>query len=177
MSKEKFIKKAKSIYGEKYDFTESNYVNCKIPIKIKCIEHGYFTKTPDKFINRKDECSICIKSILNKEKYKKLVDILCLKHNNLYDYDNDYNYINYESNKSKIRVLCSLCKEYFLQQAGIHLAGSGCSNCNRPSKKYSNQKWIEKATLKHSDTYDYSKVEYKNATTNVIIICINNLKV
>ena len=33
------------------------------------------------------------------------------------------------------------------------------------------EKFIEKATLIHGDLYDYSKVDYKNANTKIIIIC------
>jgi hypothetical protein len=33
------------------------------------------------------------------------------------------------------------------------------------------EKFIEKAKEIHGSTYDYSKVDYKNAKTKVIIIC------
>ena len=39
------------------------------------------------------------------------------------------------------------------------------------SKKLLNDEFIEKAIKKHGDKYDYSKVEYKYAKENVIIIC------
>jgi hypothetical protein len=31
--------------------------------------------------------------------------------------------------------------------------------------------FIEKSKLVHGDIYDYSKVDYKNANTKIIIIC------
>jgi hypothetical protein len=38
-------------------------------------------------------------------------------------------------------------------------------------RKLSTEQFIIKAREKHGDKYDYSKVEYQNNTTNIIIIC------
>ena len=173
MSKEKFIEKAHNIYGHKYDYTDIVYINCKIPIKIKCKKHGYFTRTPDKFINRKEECIDCSKSMIIYDKLKQFIEKAKQIHNNKYTYDDNYNKINYKSNKSKIKIFCDTCQNYFLQQAQSHLSGCKCPNCFG-SKKYNNDMWIEKAKEVHSNKYDYSKVEYKDAKTKVIITCINH---
>ena len=39
------------------------------------------------------------------------------------------------------------------------------------SKKKTTKQFIEEARLVHGDRYDYSKSEYVNATTKVIIVC------
>jgi very-short-patch-repair endonuclease len=44
-------------------------------------------------------------------------------------------------------------------------------NNRKKTNKYSTEKWIEKAIKTHGDRYDYSKVDYKNGKTKVIIIC------
>lgn len=38
-------------------------------------------------------------------------------------------------------------------------------------KRLSQQEFIERATEVHNGKYDYSKVEYKNVSTKVCIIC------
>jgi len=38
-------------------------------------------------------------------------------------------------------------------------------------KRNTTKDFIEKSILKHSDTYDYSLVEYRNSNTKVVIIC------
>jgi len=38
-------------------------------------------------------------------------------------------------------------------------------------KKLTTEEFIKKAREVHGDKYDYSKVEYLNATTPVVIIC------
>lgn len=39
------------------------------------------------------------------------------------------------------------------------------------SKKKTTKQFIEEAKLVHGNKYDYSKSEYVNATTKVIIVC------
>ena len=39
------------------------------------------------------------------------------------------------------------------------------------AQKLTIEKFIEKAKLVHGDKYDYSKVDYINAKTPIIIIC------
>jgi hypothetical protein len=51
MSKRKttieFIKNAKNLYGNKYDYSLVNYINAKTKIKIICPEHGEFEQIPN----------------------------------------------------------------------------------------------------------------------------------
>lgn len=42
--------RAKAIYGDLYDYSDSEYINYHTRIKIKCKEHGFFWKTPAKHI-------------------------------------------------------------------------------------------------------------------------------
>jgi len=44
--KELFIKKAKAVHGDKYDYSFVEYINRKTPVKIVCPEHGEFWQKP-----------------------------------------------------------------------------------------------------------------------------------
>jgi hypothetical protein len=44
---EEFINAAKEIHGDKYDYSNINYTNCKDKILINCPEHGEFQQVPD----------------------------------------------------------------------------------------------------------------------------------
>ena len=82
-----------------------------------------------------------------------------------------YNYskVNYIDNKTKIIIICKKHGE-FLQIPNSHLKNHGCSrvigNNNKTTKEF-----IKDAEKIHGERYDYSKVNYKNAKTNIIIIC------
>lgn len=49
---EDFVKKAKEIHGQKYDYSLSVYMGSGEYLKIICPEHGVFEKTPDNHIHR-----------------------------------------------------------------------------------------------------------------------------
>lgn len=46
-STENFIKKAKNIHGDEYDYSLVKYINNKTKVKIICKEHGVFEQTPN----------------------------------------------------------------------------------------------------------------------------------
>lgn len=54
-----FISKARSIHGEKYDYSLVKYVNNKTKVTIVCPEHGPFQITPEKHIDRGHGCPFC----------------------------------------------------------------------------------------------------------------------
>lgn len=54
-----FIKKAKKIHGEKYDYSEIEYVNQYVKLKIICPIHGAFFQSPTVHIHTKCGCPGC----------------------------------------------------------------------------------------------------------------------
>lgn len=86
----------------------------------------------------------------------------------------DYSKVEYIDSHTKV---CIICPEHgeFWQTPTSHLSGRGCPICRYISmiKKLTSttEQFIEKARKVHGDKYDYSKVEYKNNSTKVCIIC------
>ena len=87
-------------------------------------------------------------------------------HNNKYDYSK----VKYINNYSKLLIICLIHGE-FEQVSTVHLRGSGCPKCGVENKKPTTSEFIKKATKVHKNKYDYSKVEYVNNYSKVIIIC------
>jgi len=58
MKLDDFVKKAKEIHGDKYDYSKVNYINSKSNITIICPKHGEFLQTPDAHIHGSG-CQIC----------------------------------------------------------------------------------------------------------------------
>lgn len=53
-----FIRRAKEIHGNEYNYDESKYTSAKVKIKIKCRKHGIFEQEPySHLIGTK--CSLC----------------------------------------------------------------------------------------------------------------------
>ena len=55
---ESFIKKAKSIHGDRFDYSLVEYVGAKTKVTIICPKHGPFEQTPDRHYNSKG-CKSC----------------------------------------------------------------------------------------------------------------------
>jgi hypothetical protein len=171
---EEFIKKAKEIHGDKYDYSLVEYINCESEVKIYCKEcKEYFYQNPYQHIIGKG-CRICIykyngieKRSNTKEFIKKAKEI----HGDKYD----YSLVEYTRNNKNVKIYCNECKEYFYQSPMNTLQGKGCQKCayNMTGDKLrmSIEDFIKKAKEIHGDKYDYSLVEYINCESKVKIYC------
>lgn len=46
LTTEEFIKKARKVHGNKYDYSKVKYVNNQTKVRIVCPEHGEFSQRP-----------------------------------------------------------------------------------------------------------------------------------
>lgn len=56
---EAFIKRAKEIHGNKYDYSKVQYVKSTTKVCIVCPKHGEFWQTPSSHVNAKQGCQKC----------------------------------------------------------------------------------------------------------------------
>ena len=70
---EEFIKKAKRIHGNKYDYSQTNYININTKICIICPIHGIFWQRPDSHLSN-EGCPHCRESKLEKTIKKLLTE-------------------------------------------------------------------------------------------------------
>ena len=88
----------------------------------------------------------------------------------------DYSLVNYKNNKTKIVIICSEHGKWS-QVPNSHLNGKGCLICgfistkNKQSTTLTKEVFISRANSVHNNYYDYSKVNYVNYKTKVIITC------
>ena len=68
LTTETFIKKAKEIHGNKYDYSKVEYINSQTPVCIICPEHGEFWQIPNNHLSKKYDCPKCNAVISKKEK-------------------------------------------------------------------------------------------------------------
>ena len=103
----------------------------------------------------------------------KLIDFINkanIIHNNKYDYSK----VQYINNITKI-IICPTHSE-FRQRPDNHKSGKGCQKCGKiiakNSTKDTKDDFIKKSQIVHQNKYDYSKVNYINDRTKVIIVCL-----
>ena len=80
----------------------------------------------------------------------------------------DYSKVNYVNSKTKVCIICPKHGEFW-QTPGSHLSGRGCNLCSKPI--HNTESFIAEAKKVYGDKYDYSKVEYVDSHTKVIVIC------
>ena len=81
----------------------------------------------------------------------------------------DYSKTIYSGMHEYITVICSTHGE-FQQEANSHQRGFGCQKCANHYTK-TQEEFINECTKIHNNKYDYSKVDYKNTSSKIIIIC------
>jgi hypothetical protein len=163
----KTINEFKKVHNQKYDYSKSVFINSDTKIEIVCPNHGSFWQRI--YHHKKGtgcpECNPRKKMDLKKFKEK------CKK-----EFGNEIviDFKTFKNTQSKIKAKC-LKHGNFEQYAYNFLRGKGCPKCGYElgsnKRKKGNEKFISDSIIKHGDKYDYSKIEYKNAHTDVIIVC------
>ena len=159
---EDFIKKAKDIYGDLYDYSKVKYTGNKNKVTIICPKHGEWDVTPNNFL-RGSRCPSCYGT----PKYTN--EEFINKANVVHGYKYDYSKVDYRGNKYKVIIICPEHGE-FSQGAGTHLRGAGCPACSG-NERITQESFIARSKASHTINYDYSKVNYINGVKKVCIVC------
>ena len=172
LNTEHFVKKAKQVNNDKYNYSKVKYITTQTKVCIICPEHGEFWQTPAKHLSGQGcpKCGLSKISNCRKSNSIKFVEKAKLIHNNKYDYSK----VEYFDCKQKV---CIICPEHgeFWQKPSYHLSGHGCPKCgiNKSSiiHRKTTEEFIKESFNIHRNKYDYSKSNYINANTKVCIIC------
>ena len=162
LTTEEFIQKARLIHGDKYDYSQTVYINSRSKVNIICPKHGVFLQMPTHHLNGSG-CSNCCNNL------KPTKEQFIQKAKAIYGDKYDYSLAEYENSYTKIKIICPK-HGIFLQRPRDHLQHNGCPSCAKVYKPTKEQ-FIEKARIIHGDKYDYSMAEYKNANAKIKIIC------
>jgi very-short-patch-repair endonuclease len=170
---EEWIKKANELHNNKYDYSKVKYKNANTKVIIICKTHGDFLQNAHSHLTKNGcrNCAFLDIGYSKKSNTNEFIQKSIKIHGDKYDYSNVIYGVNCYS---KVIIICKIHGE-FLQAPTDHLSGSGCSKCKiiniANSKRSNTEEFKEKAKVIHEEIYDYSKVEYVNNTSNIIIIC------
>lgn len=162
-----FIRQAKKVHGDKYDYSLVEYKGCDKEIEIICPIHGIFKQTPTQHLRTKG-CQKCSGS------YIPSTEEFIENANKIHNYKYDYSLTEYKGSHEYIKIICPI-HGVFEQYATDHIKGCGCKKCKfeRLSKIFtkSKEQFISDSKKIHGEKYNYSIVDYINAKTEVDIIC------
>ena len=157
-----FIAEAKRIHGDKYDYSKVDYNGNKRKVTIICPIHGEFNISSQSHL-KGHGCPVCSGT----QRINRDIFVERSIKNHTIEYD--YSKVSFKNPHEKVVIICPFHGE-FKQGASYHMHGGNCPKCVG-GKKLTKDEFIEKAILVHKNKYDYSKVEYKNYSSKVCIIC------
>jgi len=131
-----FIKRAKKLHGNIYDYSRTVYTRSKNKVQIICRVHGVFEQLANSHLQGYgcNKCAIAYRANLERQSKEEYVNKANKRHNNFYDYSK----LEYIDVHHKGIITCPLHGD-FTQKLNSHLAGQGCRECskNRLGNSYS----------------------------------------
>lgn len=127
LTKEEFIKRAKEVYGDKYDYSKVKYKNNRTKVVIICPNHGEFKQVPSSHLVGKEcvKCGIEKKAFSQASSQEYFIAKSQEIHGDLYDYSK----VRYKNAHIKVTITCKKHGD-FKQKPNNHLFGNGCPLCN-----------------------------------------------
>jgi hypothetical protein len=167
-----FLDKAKKIYGDKFSYILTDYINTKSKITIQCnnCENIFTRRMNDHLLGR--ECNFCLR-ILSKSSTEDFI----FKAQKIHGQKFDYSYVNYTNCFTKVKILCNQCNKVFSQAPSNHLSKQGCPKCNESKgenrvAKYlsdNNISFIPQKIFKTLKDKSYLKPDFYLTSNNLLI--------
>lgn len=164
---EEWIKKAKQIHGDRYDYSLTQYHNNRTKVKIICKDHGVFEQSPLKHVSNGNGCPECagyVKGVAGFiEKARKA-------HGDKYDYSKAI----YKGARDRLEIICPEHGSFW-QIAGSHTTGRGCDLCARvtrgKTRRTKKDEFIEQAIKRHNGKYDYTNLHFTKMHDLTVFTC------
>ena len=126
LTTDEFIKKAREVHGDKYDYSKVEYINKRTKVCIICPIHGEFYQLAGDHM-RGHGCRKCgSDKVADVCRYDKITFIE--KANEIHNHKYDYSKVEYINANTKV---CIICPEHgeFWQTPASHLCKRGCPKC------------------------------------------------
>ena len=157
-----FVRAAKEVWGDRWDYSCSEYITSRISITINCPNHGTYRQSPAYHLQGKVGCKKCSGQQITPEEFIG-------KSREVWGDRWDYSPTVYHNWATPVILRCPEHGE-FQQSASSHLRGSvGCSPCS--GRVLSIQDFISQSIEVWGDRWDYSTTAYSGSKNHLTIIC------
>ena len=174
LTQEEFIRRAKDVHGEKYDYSISCYKGAKEKIKYICPKHGVIEQNAHSHLLGHG-CRYCSSEDSHEDSRDTKISFIN-KAREVHGDKYDYSLVNYINSQTKVAIIChekdALGNEHgvFWQKPYSHLQGFRCPRCN--GRNRTTEEWIAEAkTIYPEGKYSFGKTNYTHARDKVIVTC------
>ena len=180
LSTEEFIKKAREVHGDRYDYSKVEYVSMSEKVCIICKEHGEFWQVAYSHLNGHG-CSKCAYND-SRQRHAYNQDEIIEKLRSIFGDRYSYDKVVFKTMKTPITLVCHEKDEngvehgeFTMRPDNIFSSNQACPKCydDRRSRLQRKpvEKFIEEATKVHGGLYEYHKVNYTNTNSKICIVC------
>lgn len=166
LTTDSFIERARSVHGDRYEYSKVVYINNREKVTIECKEHGDFLQIPNSHLcgSGCPKCGITKNVKIRSSTTIQFIDRAYGVHGDRHNYSE----VIYKNAHCKVIIKCPVHGKFKVDPNNF-LRGHGCGRCYH--EKHVAQDFIAKFKKIHDDVYDYSKVKYLNNNTKVCIVC------
>jgi hypothetical protein len=177
MTTEKFIKEARIVHGDKYDYSEVVYKSTHDKVIINCPIHGDFEQSPANHL-RKQGCDKCADS-LNGFRQRKSTEQFINEAKNIFGNEYNYDKTHYITNQTKVIITCKIHGDFFKTPLKHISSKQGCPKCaeinGREKRKVTLSGFLKKVEVKFDDNFDFPKIQRQfngiKSKDKITIIC------
>ena len=162
LTTEEFIKRAREVHGDKYDYSKVEYVNSTTKVCIICPEHGEFWQKPGSHM-KGHGCARCA-SDANAAKMRIWTEEKCHEEASRYK---DMKSFRTQSEDAYNAAL----KHHWLKNYTWLSYKIDVSKPKKKRQSYTQEEIIKKLRSIFGDRYSYEKVEYKAMKVPITLVC------
>ena len=171
LTTEEFVRRAKEVHGDRYDYSKTVYTKANQEVVITCKKHGDFKMLPYNHVTLGCNCQECsnVAKITEERFLKRAIE----KFGNRFDYSLD----SYVNSQTEIRIKCNSCGTIFKQTPNNHLQSlqGGCPTCRykyvADAEKIPFDEFVRRAIETHGDKYSYHEETYTDISSKTTITC------
>ena len=149
---EQFIKEAKAIHGDKYDYSKVKYKGTHTKVCIICPNHGDFFQKPSGHLMGLG-CNLCSNPVHDS---KSFIEESKKIHGNKYDYSK----VKYISSQTKLCIICPIHGEFW-QLPYNHIKGSGCPKCKSSHLEREIRTFLEENNVEYEEQKTFEWLKFK----------------
>lgn len=174
---EDFIKDAKALHSNMYNYDKSVYINKYTNLIITCPIHGDFEQTPSTHLRAGGPCGcpLCGHEKIGDTRRWDTEDFI-KESKEIHGVDKfDYSKVKYVNDKTNVILICKKHNKEFEQTPCNHKKSVfGCPDCvkeNNSIIELIKEDFVKRAKEVHGDLYSYDKVEFNGVCEKVTITC------
>ena len=170
---EEWIALSKKKFGNKFDYSETEYTRTDENITLVCNVHGEIKIWAGRHLRSPTGCTQCSNEqtgMNQRRSQESVIAAFIEQHGNRYDYSK----VEYKGDKHNVLIICRVHGEFWQRAIG-HANGLNCNDCMNIeaglNRRLNREDIIARAIEVHGPKYDYSKFEYETIEDYMVIIC------